>query len=251
MNAKSFLYLEHQYPFHNYPLTHFMCQSLKKNPNLRVLIVTPVKTDLPTGLVGELVDWSQDHIIQHLNSIKKAAPERVGIYGLVKQDDVSKRLKPIYVHSKMAIVDDEWILTGSTNMDNMSFFYSSELSLSITSPQLARETRVRLMKEHLGTFYKPEMETDFQLVMDTFKQVATMNDTNLRAGLGLSGRPVFMVPTESYEVVLKRIFYPNKIFKLLYKLGINTEDAIQRIAENGKVATDYLNSLSFWKRSKM
>jgi len=210
-----------------------------------------VKTDLFGGFVGDMIDWSQDHIYTNLQMIHSIAPDRVGIYGLVRQDEETKILRPIYVHSKLAIVDDERIITGSTNMDNMSFFYSSELSLSITSPQLARETRVRLMKEHLGTFYKPEMETDFQLVMDTFKQVATMNDTNLRAGLGLSGRPVFMVPTESYEVVLKRIFYPNKIFKLLYKLGINTEDAIQRIAENGKLATDYLNSLSFWKRSKM
>lgn len=50
-----------------------MCQKLKgfsieiryntskENKDLHVLIVLPVKTDLPTGLVGELVDWSQDH----------------------------------------------------------------------------------------------------------------------------------------------------------------------------------------------
>src|SRR5687768_9691016 len=59
--AKNFLYIEHQYPFHNYPLTYFMCQTLKQNPNLRVLIITPVRTDLPSGVVGEFVDWSQDH----------------------------------------------------------------------------------------------------------------------------------------------------------------------------------------------
>jgi hypothetical protein len=61
VSAKKYLYFEHQYPFQNYPLTYLMCQTLKKNQNLRVLIVTPVKTDLPSGLVGELVDWSQDH----------------------------------------------------------------------------------------------------------------------------------------------------------------------------------------------
>jgi hypothetical protein len=52
-----------------------MCKALQKNDKLKVitefteenyfsfkvLIVTPVKTDLPAGLVGELVDWSQDH----------------------------------------------------------------------------------------------------------------------------------------------------------------------------------------------
>lgn len=132
----------------------------------------------------EILFWPVS-VIQHLNSIKKAAPDRVGIYGLVRQDETSRRckkqvgilenilqwncsnwylsfsfdipfsrisvmtifaVKPIYVHSKLSIVDDEWILTGSTNMDNMSFFYSSELSITITNAELARSTKVRLMQ---------------------------------------------------------------------------------------------------------
>lgn len=60
-SAKRFLYFEHQYPFQNFALTYLMCDMLKENPDLRVIVVTPVKTDLPTGLVGELFDWSQDH----------------------------------------------------------------------------------------------------------------------------------------------------------------------------------------------
>jgi len=242
--AKSFLYLEHQYPFHNYPLTYFMCQALQQNPNLLLLIVTPVKTDLLTGFVGNFVDWSQDHIIQHLQIIKKAAPERVGIYGLVQQDESTSRIKPIYVHSKLAIIDDEWVLTGSTNMDNMSFFYSSELSLTISNDQLARETRIRLVKEHLGRFYKPEMDNDFRSIFDAFQQVAIMNDKCLRNELELVGRPVLMAPSENYELVLKRIYYPNKISKLLYKMGINTEDFFQNLAESGKQLTDVIGN---WK----
>jgi len=233
-NAKSFLYIEHQYPFHNYPLTHVMCQALKRNPQLRVLIVTPVKTDLLTGLAGELVDWSQDHIIQHLHTIKKAAPDRVGIYGIVKQDPSSQRIKPIYVHSKLCIVDDEYIITGSTNLDNMSFFYSSELSLTIYNAQLAKDMKTRLIKEHLGRYYKPEMEDDFQMIFDAFKKVASMNDKCLCAGIDLVGRPVFMAPAQNYELVLQRIYYPNKVSKLLYKMGINTEDFLQDIADSGR-----------------
>jgi hypothetical protein len=59
--ASKFLYIEHQYPFENFTLTHCLCESLKTNKNLKVIIVTAIKTDLPTGLVGELFDWSQDH----------------------------------------------------------------------------------------------------------------------------------------------------------------------------------------------
>ena len=134
-------------------------------------------------------------VIEHLHLIHSVAPDRVGIYGLVRQDDLSERglnskrnnhsivinvriisklVKPIYVHSKLSIVDDEYLVIGSTNMDNMSFFYSSELSATVIrylasvlnlsscndelkpimwfnkSPELAKETRVRLFQEHLG-----------------------------------------------------------------------------------------------------
>ena len=59
--AKTFLYVEHQYPFQNFALTYYLCEALKANQDLKVIIVTSVKTDLPTGLVGDLFDWSQDH----------------------------------------------------------------------------------------------------------------------------------------------------------------------------------------------
>lgn len=54
-----------------------------------------------------------------------------------------------------------------------------------------------------------------------------MNDKSLNLGAPLVGRPVFMAPAEQYDTVLKRIYYPNKASKFLYKMGINTEDLIQ------------------------
>ena len=36
-------------------------------------------------------------------------------------------MKPIYIHSKLLLADDRFMLLGSTNLYNMSFFYSSEL----------------------------------------------------------------------------------------------------------------------------
>lgn len=123
--AKTHLFLEHQYPFHNWGLTYDMCEALRTNPVLKVIIVTAVKTDLPGGIVGDIVNWSQDHITEHLQHIYKTAPDRVAVFGLCQSQ--SSSLKPIYVHSKVAIVDDDFIVTGSANMDDMSFFYSSEV----------------------------------------------------------------------------------------------------------------------------
>eukprot|EP01102_Stenamoeba_stenopodia_P013684 TRINITY_DN4473_c1_g1_i1.p1 TRINITY_DN4473_c1_g1~~TRINITY_DN4473_c1_g1_i1.p1 ORF type:complete len:974 (+),score=221.89 TRINITY_DN4473_c1_g1_i1:104-3025(+) len=230
-NAKKYLYFEHQYPFQNGALTYYMCEALQQNPDLKVIIVTAVKTDLPSGIVGELFDWSQDHIIEHLHLIHSVAPDRVGIYGLVRQDDLSERVKPIYVHSKLSIVDDEFLVIGSTNMDNMSFFYSSELSATVISSDLAKETKVRLFQEHLGNFYRPEMKDDFSLAFDAFQRIATNNVQQMKDKACLIGRPVFMAPAEHYQLLMQNVYYPNKVTKLLYKMGVNTEDLFNQTME--------------------
>ena len=61
VSARKILYLEHQYPFQNGAIANAMCESLRQNPELRLIVVTPIKTDLPTGLLGEFFNWSQDH----------------------------------------------------------------------------------------------------------------------------------------------------------------------------------------------
>ncbi|EFA81758.1 phospholipase D [Heterostelium album PN500] len=229
LNAKEFLYVEHQYPFQNFTLTYYMCEALKANPKLHILIVTPVKTDLPSGLVGELFDWSQDHIIRHLHLIYSVAPDRVGIYGLVRQDEESNRLKPIYIHSKLILVDDQLFNVGSTNMDNMSFFHSSELTASIVDPKLARETRVRLAKEHLGDHYTNAIENSFLEMFNAFKKISDLNYERLRYKRLMIGRPVALAPIDKYEFLLKKIYYPNKFAKILYKLGVDTDEWIGKV----------------------
>jgi len=237
LSAKRFLYLEQQYPFQNGVITYYMCEALRRNPDLRLMIVTPIKTDLPTGLVGEFFDWSQDHIIDHLNVIYQCAPDRVGIYGLAQQDQDIHRIKPIYVHAKLAIVDDTFLVNGSTNMDNISFFYCSEVSAAVHNPELARETRVRLGKEHLGSYWREEMREQPEAMFDAFASMATTNISNLKHGRPLVGRPIWMAPAENYDLLVKAAYYPNKISKFLSKMGINTAEIRERVASSGLPAS--------------
>ncbi|HEY5003855.1 MAG TPA: phospholipase D family protein [Ktedonobacteraceae bacterium] len=57
---------------------------------------------------------------------------------------------PIYVHAKVAIVDDHWITVGSANLNNRGMRDDSELNVSIQQPDIAQALRVVLMAEHLG-----------------------------------------------------------------------------------------------------
>jgi phosphatidylserine/phosphatidylglycerophosphate/cardiolipin synthase-like enzyme len=57
--------------------------------------------------------------------------------------------EPIYVHAKIAIVDDSWLTIGSANLNEHSLFNDTEVNLVSCEPELARTTRERLWAEHL------------------------------------------------------------------------------------------------------
>jgi phosphatidylserine/phosphatidylglycerophosphate/cardiolipin synthase-like enzyme len=58
--------------------------------------------------------------------------------------------RPIYVHAKVAIVDDNWVTVGSANINNRGMRDDSELNVAIQQPDIAQALRVVLMAEHLG-----------------------------------------------------------------------------------------------------
>lgn len=169
-------------------------------------------------------------VIDHLNLLYNVAPDRVGIFGLIVQEETTNHIKPIYVHSKLALIDDNIMLNGSTNMDNISFYYCSEVSIAVQNPALVKSARIRLGKEHLGPFWRNEMEHDYVKMFDGFCRVASENMLNLRKGLSPSARPIWMAPAENYDFLLKTVYYPNKFSKLMNKMGVNTHQFTESLS---------------------
>jgi len=60
-----------------------------------------------------------------------------------------RRADPIYVHAKIAIVDDRWLTLGSANLNEHSLFNDTEMNVVAHAPELALQTRRRLWAEHL------------------------------------------------------------------------------------------------------
>jgi len=56
---------------------------------------------------------------------------------------------PVYVHSKVCIVDDRWLTLGSANLNERSLFNDSEVNITCDDAALATEVRERLWAEHL------------------------------------------------------------------------------------------------------
>ena len=56
----------------------------------------------------------------------------------------------MYVHAKIAIVDDCWLTVGSANLNEHSHFNDTEMNLVVLDERIVRDVRLRLWAEHLG-----------------------------------------------------------------------------------------------------
>ena len=78
----------------------------------------------------------------------------------------------IYVHAKIALVDDSWCTIGSTNIANRSFYGDTELNASFWHGPTVRALRCELLQEHLG---RDTTELDDVAAMRLYRQVASEN----------------------------------------------------------------------------
>lgn len=77
------------------------------------------------------------------------------------------RYDEIYVHAKVAVVDDAWATVGSTNLAERSFRHDTELNASFWHADAARGLRQRLFDNALGSATRSLSEGDaFRLYRD-------------------------------------------------------------------------------------
>jgi len=108
------------------------------DPDFRLLLLLPVKPntgdDDTRGVLGELIAADAD-------------AGRLRACTIVARS--GRLADPIYVHAKVAVIDDAWITLGSANLNEHSLFNDTEMNLVSHDRDLARGTRLRLWSEHL------------------------------------------------------------------------------------------------------
>jgi phosphatidylserine/phosphatidylglycerophosphate/cardiolipin synthase-like enzyme len=148
--AERLIYLESQFLWS--PEIAFVLADKLRRPScddFRVIVVLPSRpnngTDDSRGQIGLLIDAdkaSGDDTTRFLAcTLYQPGPEG----------------KPVYVHSKAAVVDDEWLTIGSANLNEHSLFNDTEANVVVREPSLARDVRLRLWEEHLE---RPREEID-------------------------------------------------------------------------------------------
>jgi phosphatidylserine/phosphatidylglycerophosphate/cardiolipin synthase-like enzyme len=145
--ARRFIYADNQY-FASRRVAEAITERLVEPGGPEVIIVNPISAD----------GWLQEKAMGSARAelmcavIEADHEDRFHIY-----TPVTKGGEPIYVHSKLLIIDDCILRVGSSNMNNRSMGLDSECDIAVagtdsdTPDPAIRQLRETLMAEHLGT----------------------------------------------------------------------------------------------------
>lgn len=146
--AKRFVYLENQYLWSADivdVLTGAMDRAAARGERFRIVIVLPARADM-----GK---YDND---KHVDQLREADGGRgmFAAYSLYSTGPAAGPYgfgsRPIYVHAKVGIVDDEWYTAGSANLNRRGLAKDTEMNVQVLDPAGARDLRLRLWAEHLG-----------------------------------------------------------------------------------------------------
>jgi phosphatidylserine/phosphatidylglycerophosphate/cardiolipin synthase-like enzyme len=90
----------------------------------------------------------------------------------------------VYVHSKIALVDDVWCTIGSTNVANRSFYGDTELNASFWHGPTVSDLRRELLLEHLAVDTAGEDDVE---ALRRFGRIARENAPRYARGEKLAG----------------------------------------------------------------
>jgi len=99
-----------------------------------------------------------------LARLKQEAPEafkegrlQAFCLGASSSQEDGEHYRPIYVHAKVAIIDDVWATVGSGNLNNRGMRNDAEMNVATLDETKAQGLRLMLWAEHLGLFNEHDL----------------------------------------------------------------------------------------------
>jgi phosphatidylserine/phosphatidylglycerophosphate/cardiolipin synthase-like enzyme len=132
--ARHTIYLENQY-LEVSEIVSALHKALERG--VEVVVLLPAVPELPAGAVT-----SERQAFFHLRA-RLADYDTFTLCGIAGVDTDGQR-KPVYVHAKLMLIDDEWATVGSCNLHHYSLFGNSELNVAFWDGTSVRALRVEL-----------------------------------------------------------------------------------------------------------
>jgi phosphatidylserine/phosphatidylglycerophosphate/cardiolipin synthase-like enzyme len=159
--AERFVYLESQYLWlegfrgvdmlrlgwqshYMRPLFEAIAQAAERG--VSIALVLPDHPNCGRAYTCGGIAWLREH------APNAAREGRLNFYTLAASDGAAgaARYRPIYVHAKVAVVDDRWATVGSANLNSRGMSHDAELNIAALDDAFARGLRLALWSEHLG-----------------------------------------------------------------------------------------------------
>ena len=156
-NAQDYIYLENQY-FTDKRIGDALVNVMKRRPKLQVIMVLNINPDV----------WYFFYPLRQrrlITRIRRAIgedpvqPRQFAVYTrwTHEVDPPRTRIMPVYIHTKVSIVDDVWATVGSANLDNPSMDRAYEVNALLLNgvdgepkSEIVETLRRKLWAEHLG-----------------------------------------------------------------------------------------------------
>jgi phosphatidylserine/phosphatidylglycerophosphate/cardiolipin synthase-like enzyme len=133
---------------------------------VEVILLLPAVPELASS-----APVTQERIDFLASRARLASYDTFTLCGIAGLGDDGRR-KPVYVHSKLMLVDDAWATVGSCNLHHYSLFGNGELNVAFWDPAAVRALRVELFQEHLATDTSAMGDTD---ALRLFRRLAHEN----------------------------------------------------------------------------
>ncbi|MDP2313884.1 MAG: phosphatidylserine/phosphatidylglycerophosphate/cardiolipin synthase family protein [Pseudomonadota bacterium] len=164
--ARRLIYIEDQF-FRSTHVSDAIADAVRTWPGLHVVVVT-VRSYADSVLQS---GWSWECF----RRIQARRPD-FELYSLVITEvDAGSQVhvREVDIHAKLMLVDDTFLTLGSCNINDRGFELEGEINLAIVDPALARETRLRLWREHLA--HDPRLTGDIDADMLVWREHANRN----------------------------------------------------------------------------
>jgi phosphatidylserine/phosphatidylglycerophosphate/cardiolipin synthase-like enzyme len=207
-NAEQFIYLENQYfwlhAFEGIDIAELGPTNPEMEHNIQLLIQALERGVRLTLILPDHPNVGRAFTDAGLNHLRKNAPQataagRIQVFCLAnsRQLDGKEHYRPVYVHAKVAIIDDIWSTIGSANLNNRGMRNDAEINVATLHADFARELRILLWAEHLGLLdeekqfivsrylaHQPQQASTSQRAVEIWQRL-TRQLENLEVGLSL------------------------------------------------------------------
>ena len=166
-NATDFIYFENQY-FLEEHIGNALVSVLKKRPKLQVIVLCNINPDTFCLLRYPKKQRKMITRIRKALGEDPRAPRQFGVFTRWTYEigPARPRMLPVYIHSKVAIVDDKWATIGSANIDEASMENAVEVNANLLNgvdgepeSELPSLLRKKLWAEALGFSVSPSVPT--------------------------------------------------------------------------------------------